>query len=75
METFVVRLWAPVEGDGCQPGVYQPGGPPLHGVVEHVGRNGSETFSGDRELVLLLRAGLRPDNRRPGTSTKERGAG
>jgi hypothetical protein len=38
METFVVRLWAPVEVDGRQPGGRQLGGPPLHGVVEHVGR-------------------------------------
>lgn len=73
METFVVRLWAPVEGDGCQPGGRQPGGPPLHGVVEHVGGDRSETFSGERELVLLLRTGLRPNNRRP-MSAKERGA-
>ena len=67
METFVVRLWAPVEADGCP-----LGGPPLHGVVEHVGRAGSETFSGDRELVVLLRAGLRPDEHGPGTSAPER---
>jgi hypothetical protein len=57
METFVVRLWAPVAGEGC------PDGPSLHGVVEHVGRDGSETFSDDRELVVLLRAGLRPESR------------
>jgi hypothetical protein len=59
METFLVRLWTPVDGEECQ-----PGGPPLHGVVEQVGRDGSQTFWGDRELVMLLRAGLRPENRR-----------
>jgi len=63
-----VRLWAPAEEDG-----WRPCGPPLHGVVEHVGRDGSDTFSDDRELVLLLRAGLRPGTRRPGTSAKGRG--
>jgi hypothetical protein len=51
MQTFVVRIWKPAEDE--------PFGPPaLRGVVEQAGSGGQQAFSGEDELLELLRAGL-----------------
>jgi hypothetical protein len=48
VETFVVRIWIPDDERRAAP-------LPLRGVMQHVGSDEPTPFSGDAELVELLR--------------------
>ena len=57
METFVLRVWTPASGN---PGADATS---LHGLVEHVRSGDSTPFTGEEELLRLLRAGLQAGDR------------
>jgi hypothetical protein len=61
METFVVRVWRPAEGQGA-------GGAPgeLRGIVLHPSSGVETPFSSEEELLRTLRAGGAPNRLPPG---------
>jgi hypothetical protein len=57
METYVVRVWRPAEGQGAGEALSD-----LHGIVLHPSSGRETTFSNEAELLEALR-------RIPGTDT------
>ncbi len=58
METFVVRVWVPAEGEETE----EPAR--MRGSVNHVGSGSSDPFRGIDELLALLRSGIASPARR-----------
>lgn len=61
METFVIRVWRPAEGETDSP---------LRGLVEHV-RGERRPFEGPADLLAFLDTALRPPKPRAGSSERE----
>lgn len=59
METFIVRVWTPADG---QP-VAEAG---LHGEVEHVGTGGARRFDRAEDLLAFLAASSAVDRQDEG---------